>query len=87
MRKLFLSLVFVLACGVTFMNANAVEKEATLVNNENVQYEEDFGCASDCVWGARQWALARAEDHDNRGAGGELMEQYNFFYGICIEGC
>ena len=87
MRKLFLSLVLIIASGITFMNANAVEKNATLVNDTALQLEDDFGCVSDCVWGTRKWALATAIDQEDRGAGGELMQQYDFFFNLCLEGC
>ena len=38
---------------------------------------------SDCVADSRAGALAMAEDHDDRGAGGELMELYGNFYTAC----
>ncbi|WP_296315950.1 hypothetical protein [Winogradskyella sp. UBA3174] len=69
------------------MNANAIEKEAVLVNNETVQSYEDFSCLTDCNWGARQWALATALEQEDRSPGGELMQQYNFFFNLCMEGC
>jgi len=87
MRKLFLSLVFLLALGVTFMNANTLEKETVLVTNETIESYEDFGCASDCNAAARHVALLMASDHDDRGAGGELMTLYKYLYGVCIDDC
>ena len=87
MRKLFLSLVFTLVIGATFMNANSIEKDEAIVNNESIQSEDDFGCASDCNAAARHVALLMSEDHDDRGAGGELMENYTALYALCMEGC
>jgi len=71
MRKLMLSLVFVLGA-ITMVNANS-----------NVILDD--GCASDCVSTAREGALAFASDHSDRGAGGELMTYYNMFYQSCYD--
>jgi hypothetical protein len=70
-RKLILSLVFVLVAGSTLMNATSNNDEISQTTKEAV---EDFGRASDCIWGARQLSLAISEDQTDRGEGGELMK-------------
>ena len=49
MRKVILSLVFVFATGVSFINANSSNDEFLPVTNEVIVVVEDFGCARDCV--------------------------------------
>lgn len=75
MKKHILSLVFVLATGVTFLNANQSDETKEIV--------EEFGCASDCVQAAKEGALLFSEDHEDRGEGSELMENYMMFYTSC----
>lgn len=84
MKKIILAMVFVFATG-TMMNANTSnEKEIKSVKNA-VETEEYFGCASDCNSAAREGALLLSEDHSNRGAGGELMENYRMLYQSCYD--
>lgn len=87
MRKLFLSLVFLLALGVTFMSANSVEKEASIANFETFQLAEDFSCVTDCNWAARNLAILVSEDQEDRSITGELMQNYNLYFNICMNGC
>jgi len=81
MRKLILSLVFVLATGSTLMNANSND-ELFIHLTKVTEVLEQNNC-SDCVADSRAGALAMAEDHGDRGAGGELMELYGNFYTAC----
>jgi hypothetical protein len=82
MRKLILSLVFVLATGTSFMNASSSNKAAV---NPSIEMIIEDGKASDCNWGARQLSLAISEDHSDRGSGGELMRNYKRFYAMCMK--
>jgi hypothetical protein len=49
MRKLILSLVFLLSVGGTLMNAKASNDEILSTSKEAIAVVEDFGCARDCV--------------------------------------
>lgn len=85
MKKIILCLVFVFATGTSFLNAN-VSNNDTMINvksTENVT--DDFGCASDCVQAAKEGALLFSEDHENRGQGSELMENYTMLYTSCYD--
>ena len=85
MKKVILSLVFILASGMSFMNATSTNDETLPTTKEVIKVVEEFGKASDCNWGARQLALEISEDQSDRGVGGELMENYNKFYAICMK--
>ncbi|WP_405563617.1 hypothetical protein [Polaribacter sp. Asnod6-C07] len=41
--------MFVLAIGVSFINANSSNDEFLPITNEVIDVVEDFGCARDCV--------------------------------------
>jgi hypothetical protein len=82
MKKLILSLVFVLATGTSFMNANTTD---SVIVKPSIEIPIEDGKASDCNWGARQLALAVSEDQTDRGAGGELMTNYKKFYAMCMK--
>jgi len=84
MKKLILAMVFVFASG-TMMNANSSNEEIIAPIIETINIVEDFGCASDCNSAAREGALLLSEDHSNRGAGGELMENYSMLYQSCYD--
>jgi hypothetical protein len=81
MRKLILSLVFVLATEASFMNANSSNKAAV---NPSIEMVIEDGKTSDCNRAARQLSLAILEDHSDRSSGGELMRNYKRFYAMCM---
>ncbi len=82
MKRLILSLVFLLAVGVSFINASSND-EVLPNSKEAIEVVEEFGCASDCVQASREGALAFAEDHEDRSPEGELMQLYGNFYTAC----
>jgi hypothetical protein len=49
MKKVILSLVFVLATGMSFVNATATNDEILPTTKEAIEVVEEFGCARDCV--------------------------------------
>jgi len=85
MKKVILSLVFVLAAGVMFINATS-SNDGVIPNTEEAnKIIEDFGCASDCVQTAREGALWEVSDHDDRSFEGELTQAYMRYYNTCYE--
>ena len=81
MRKLILSLVFVLATG-TVMNANSTNEELLPTSKEAIEIVEDFGCAGGCVRTSKRQALEFTEDWSDDEA---LVDNYMILYTICIE--
>lgn len=77
MKKYILSLVFVLATGITLLNANQSDETKEIV--------EEFGCASDCVQTAKEGALLLSSDTDDTSIEGELMEHYRSLYYFCYQ--
>jgi hypothetical protein len=57
MKKLILSLVFLLAIGITFINVSYSNDESSSSKNGAIEVIEDLGCASDCVNAAKEGAL------------------------------
>lgn len=49
MKKLILSLVFVLVTGNALLNATSSNEEYIKTNTETIEVLQDFGCARDCV--------------------------------------
>ena len=49
MKKIILSLVFVLATGTSFMNASSANDEYIVSKSGTIEILEEFGCARDCV--------------------------------------
>jgi hypothetical protein len=66
MKKILLSLVFVIATGVSFINATSTNDEISPTTKEAIEEVEEFGCASDCNSLAREGALALSSNHDDR---------------------
>lgn len=89
MKKLILSLVFVLVTGTSFLNASSNNDEISLRTKDVVEVIENFGCRSECNSDARAGALAFAEDHEDRSVDGELFGLWRDFYGSCVaaRGC
>lgn len=83
MKKVFLSLAFVLAISSSAVNASSSDEIVSTRSTENIEIVEDFGCASDCVSTAKEGALAFAEDQTDRSPTGELMGYYKMFYASC----
>jgi hypothetical protein len=54
MKKVILSLVFVLATGTSFMNAISSSNEYIESKSGTIEILEEFGCASDCVKESRK---------------------------------
>ncbi|UAM97893.1 hypothetical protein K8354_16635 [Polaribacter litorisediminis] len=88
MKKVILSLVFVLATG-TMMNANTSNEEIATPTTETIEVVEDFGCRGECNADARAGALAFATDHEDRSSEGELYGLWELFYTTCVDarGC
>ena len=82
MKKVILSLVFVLATGISFMNANS-NSEISNVTNDVIEVTEDFGCRGECNSDARAGALAMAEDQEDRSTDGELYRIWSEMYFHC----
>lgn len=88
MRKLILSLVFVLATGSTLMNATVSNGETSPTTKEVIVVDEDFGCAGDCVRWALGTTLAIAEDiGENPNEDMMYMAIYMRYYSGCLKGC
>lgn len=81
MKKLILSLVFMLAAG-TMMNASSSH---IVKDTKDIEIVEDFGCCGDSNSDARYWALELSEDQEDRGAGGELMTNWENYYYSCVD--
>ncbi|PQJ76695.1 hypothetical protein [Polaribacter glomeratus] len=84
MKKVILSLVFVLATGMSFMNATATNDEILPTTKVAIEVVEEFGCYSECNSDARAGALAFSEDVEDRSVNGELYGLWRDFYGACI---
>ena len=96
MKKIILSLVFVLATGVTFINASSSNDESSSSKNGAIEGEnqyklyplkeviEDLGCASDCVSAAKEGALWEEGEDADRSAGGALVQAFDRYYGACL---
>ena len=84
MKKIVLIVAFVFATG-SIINATSSNKEYIKITSEYIEISELPSCAGDCVQDAKYWALEMSEDHDDRGAGGELMENYNMLYRACYD--
>ncbi|WP_397444704.1 hypothetical protein [Polaribacter sp. R77954] len=76
MKKVILSLVFILAIGVSFINANQ--------SNETSEMVEEYGCASDCVSASREGALWEEGEDADRSAGGALVTTFKRYYAACL---
>lgn len=76
MRKLILSLIFILAIGISFINANQ--------SNETTEMVEEYGCASDCVSASKEGALWEVGEDGDRSAGGALVQAFQRYYGACM---
>ena len=76
MKKVILSLVFILAIGISFINANQ--------SNETTEMVEEYGCASDCVSISKEGALWEVGTGGDRSAGGELVQSFQRFYETCV---
>jgi hypothetical protein len=83
MKKIILSLVFVLATGMSFINATATNDEILPTTKEAIEVVEEFGCASGCNSLAREGALVLSSNHEDRGEGSELMDRYSELYFHC----
>jgi hypothetical protein len=84
MKKIILSLVFVLATGVTFINASSSNDESSSSKNGAIEVIEDLGCASDCVSAAKEGALWEEGEDADRSAGGALVQAFDRYYGACL---
>lgn len=84
MKKLILSLVFVLAIGVTLMNASSTNDEMSTIEN-SIKTIEEFGCAGDCVSIAKEGAIWEEGEDADRSAGGALVQAYMRYYETCLE--
>jgi hypothetical protein len=85
MKKVFLSLAFVLAIGSSAVNASSSDEIIPTTSTENIQIVEEFGCASDCVQTAKQGALLLSSDTEDTSTEGELMEHYRSLYYFCYQ--
>lgn len=83
MKKVLLSLAFVLATG-TIMNANSSNEEIVTNKKEAIEIVEDFGCFSSCNSVARQAAVALATDQTDRSTEGELFKIWSAVYMSCV---
>ncbi|APZ45811.1 hypothetical protein BW723_05650 [Polaribacter reichenbachii] len=85
MKKLILSLVFVLVTGTSFMNAISTNDEILPTTKEAIEVVEEFGCASDCTRSTRAEFLEAAEvlgvDPN------EHIDQYIANYTACYNDC
>ena len=77
MKKVILSLIFVITTSVAFVNANQ--------SNETKDLVEEYGCASDCVETAKEGALWEVGEDGDRSAGGELVQAYTRYYETCYQ--
>jgi hypothetical protein len=84
MKKLILSLVFLLATGVSFINATSTNDEILPTTKEAIEVVEDLGCASDCVSAAKEGALWEEGEDADRSAGGALVQAFDRYYGACL---
>lgn len=82
MKKVILSLVFVLATGVSFMNATVSNDEVLPITKEAIEVAEEFGCASNCVRTSKRQALEFTSDWSDDE---KLVDNYMVLYTICIE--
>jgi len=75
MKKVLLALVFVLATGTTFMNANSSESEEVIMETtEAVELIQVAGCARDCVDSAFEQTIDQAIES------GELVEMDDYMW-------
>ena len=81
MKKVILSLVFVVAMGLQ-MNASTDSEKKKIVKKENLEKTEEFGCASDCVRTSKRQALEFTEDWSDDEL---LVDNYMILYIICHE--
>tara|TARA_R110001592_G_scaffold341058_1_gene629738 strand:- start:788 stop:1051 length:264 start_codon:yes stop_codon:yes gene_type:complete len=82
MRKLILSLVFVLATGMSFINATATNDEVLPTTKEAIEVVEEFGCASDCVDSAVHFVTWLADGQDLN-SNEIFMWSYKIAYAEC----
>jgi len=85
MKKLILSLVFLLAVGVSFINASSND-EVLPNSKEAIEVVEEFGCASDCVSWAKERVFEIAYDANQHPNDEPLyMEIYMRDYSLCYK--
>lgn len=88
MKKVLLSLAFVLAIGSSAVNASSSDEIISTTSTENTEIVEDFGCASDCVSFAKSetFKVANAfNEHPNDDLG-YYLGFYNDLYADCYYG-
>jgi L-aminopeptidase/D-esterase-like protein len=88
MKKVILSLFFVLATGSTLMNATDSNDGFIKNKTENSVIEVVFGCSRDCV----DWALSEVlpvAENNNEDPNSQpmYMEMYMRYYEGCLRGC
>lgn len=86
MKKLLIGIFCVFAISAFSNTRNNVSDENK--TEINIEDEEDFGCASDCVRSARNAVLSYAEEMgDDPNSDSSYMEAYNALYAACYAGC
>lgn len=80
MKKVILSLVFVLATGVSFINAKSADNEFIPAAEKAMEIVEEFGCARDCVDSSFELTIEEAEAE----GGLVYMEDYLANYELCL---
>jgi hypothetical protein len=87
MKKVILSLVFVLATGITFMNVNSSNTEEIIIPTaKNIEVVEEFGRASDCVRWAKGLVFEFADsNNENPNDYQFYMDVYMRYYTGCLK--
>lgn len=83
MKKVILSLVFVLATGTSFMNASSSNVEFSPTTKEANENVEEFGCASKCVSTSKSQALVMTDDLSDDE---KLVDNFMILYITCLDG-
>ncbi|SHM91209.1 hypothetical protein [Polaribacter sp. KT 15] len=85
MKKVILSLVFVLATGTTLMNASSSNDEFLPNTTETIEMVEEFGCARDCVDAALGATFEDAVDNAELPSMDFYHNAYeNCYYSNCV---
>lgn len=88
MKKVILSLVFVLATGMSFINAASTNDEILPTTKEAIEVVEEFGCASDCVQWSKSNVLQIADNNNESPNDYQFyMDIYMRYYTGCLRGC
>ncbi len=80
MKKVILSLVFVLATGTSFINASSSNVEYIDSKSETKEILEEFGCARDCVDAAMEKVFLEATADLQEPTISDYLEEYEFCY-------